>query len=253
MIQKTATPLVCIVVLIGVFFWCQSYLKRGKQVTLRKVPAIDALDEAIERCTEMARPVHYCFGVGVLDADVLASLQVLTHVAKRCAELDCELIVSNALPEVQPMVEEIVRTAFRNVGKDDAYKPDNIRYLTSKGLTYAVAILGIIGREKPAANFMLGPWGGEFLVVAEGGRRAGAIQIAGTSRTGQLPFVIAASDYALIGDELFAASVYLSKQPTEIANILLLDLSKLVVICFMLVGVTLSTLGSQWLTKLLQK
>jgi len=63
-------------------------------------------------------------------------------------------------------------------------------------------------REKPAANFFMGMFYAESLILAETGNRTGAIQIAGTDADTQLPFFITACDYTLMGEELYAASAY---------------------------------------------
>jgi hypothetical protein len=47
----------------------------------------------------------------------------------------------------------------------------------------------------------------------------GAIQISGTDSTYQIPFFIAACDYCLIGEELYAASAYLSREPRLLGSL----------------------------------
>ena len=67
--------------------------------------------------------------------------------------------------------------------------------------------------------------------------RIGAIQIAATTNTVQIPFFIASCDYVLIGEEEYAASAYLSKEPVLTATIVAADIGKLVVIGIVLLGV----------------
>ena len=92
-------------------------------------------------------------------------------------------------------------------------------------------------REKPAANFYLGTFYAESLILAETGHGIGAIQIAGTAMPSQLPFFIAACDYTLIGEELFAASAYLSREPRLLGSLLGQDWGKVIILFFILVGV----------------
>ena len=84
------------------------------------------------------------------------------------------------------------------------------------GLFTALATLGLDGimvRERPATVFLLGMFYAESLILAETANSVGAIQIAGTDASSQLPFFIAACDYTLIGEELYAASAYMSREP----------------------------------------
>ena len=69
------------------------------------------------------------------------------------------------------------------------------------------------------------------------------MQIAGTAELTQLPFFITACDYTLIGEELYAASAYLTKEPTLLANLKAADAFKILAMLFIVVGVTLATMG----------
>ena len=84
-------------VFIAVFWFFVNRTAQGSRLTIRRIAGFDALDEAIGRCTEMGRPVHYTFGIGELDANVLASFDVLSYVAGQCARMNTDLIVTNAL------------------------------------------------------------------------------------------------------------------------------------------------------------
>ena len=74
-------------------------------------------------------------------------------------------------------------------------------------------------------------------ILAETGNSIGAIQIAGTAESSQLPFFVAACDYTLIGEELFAASAYLSRQPDQLGSLKGQDAGKLLVAAGIVIGV----------------
>ena len=101
-------------------------------------------------------------------------------------------------------------------------------------------------RQKPAAIFLLGTFYAESLILAETGRSVGAIQIAGTAMPSQLPFFIAACDYTLIGEELFAASAYLSREPKLLGSLKGQDVAKAFFILVIVAGVILATIGDYW-------
>jgi len=99
-------------------------------------------------------------------------------------------------------------------------------------------------REKPATNFFLGMFWAESLILAETGATTGAIQIAGTDAVHQLPFFITACDYTLIGEELYAASAYLSREPLLVGSLKGQDYGKLAVLFLVLIGSALLLLSA---------
>ncbi len=253
MVKGTVSMLYFLIAFIAVFWYSARQLAKGKALTIRSIAGLDALDEAVGRCTEMGRPVHYTFGIGDMDANVLASFDVLGHVSAQCARMDTDIIVTNALGEVQMMTEEIVRSAYVAEGKADAYKPDNVRFISNVQTAYMSAILGIFERERPAANLMMGPFFAESMMLAEAGQQIGAIQVGGTGRTIQIPFFVAACDYTLIGDELFVAGAYIGRNPARVGSVYAQDFGKWLALLIMLFGAILTTLGDKTITNLMKK
>jgi len=95
----------------------------------------------------------------------------------------------------------------------------------------------------------MGSFFAESLLLAETGFATGAIQVAGTANVSQLPFFVVACDYTLIGEELYAASAYLSGEPKLVGSLKGADLLKIVAIAAILVGCILETLHVHWLTQ----
>jgi hypothetical protein len=81
----------------------------------------------------------------------------------------------------------------------------------------------------------MGYYAAEALLLAETGAATGAIQIAGTDSTNQLPFFITACDYTLIGEELYAASAYLSREPLLLGSLKGQDVGKALVMILIIV------------------
>ncbi|MBM3316837.1 MAG: hypothetical protein FJY75_03195, partial [Candidatus Eisenbacteria bacterium] len=120
---------------------------------------------------------------------------------------------------------------------------DTVHYVTYDQFAYTAAVTGIMVREKPAANFLIGAFQAESLLLAETGQSTGAIQIAGTAEVTQLPFFAVVCDYTLMGEELYAAGAYLSNEPAMLGSIKGQDFTKAVLILVILVGVLLEILG----------
>ena len=228
--------------------------KGMKLPELYKVPGLEALDEAIGRCTEMGRPLHFSPGIGGVDnAQTLAALSILGYVARECARYDTDIIVTNRITVVYPITEEIVKQAFMEEGKIDRFRPENVRFISEDQFAYASGVTGIMYREQPAANILVGAFWAESLIFAEVGAIAGALQIAGTANTHQIPFFVAACDYCLIGEELYAASAYLTREPILLGTIIVQDWGKMFAAACMVVGTILVTFNITWLGDILGK
>jgi len=230
---------------ISFVFWYYLYLVRIgklKSIYIRKIPALNSIDEAIGRSTEMGRPILYIPGIQDIDnIQTLASLSILGYVAQRCAEYETDFIMPVSRSVVMTVAQEVVKESYLRVGRSDLYRSDMVFYLTDDQFGYAAGVDGIISREKPGAIFLIGAFYAESLVLAETGFSAGAIQIAGTAMITQLPFFIAACDYVLIGEELFAASAYLSKDILDKITLRTQDVSKALVMVMIILGSIINT------------
>jgi len=170
------------------------------------------------------------------DIQTIAAVTILGRVARMVAEYDAQILVPTSRSLVMTVASEVVREAYLDAGRPDAFKPDNIRYLTDDQFGYVAGVDGIMLRDRPAANFYLGTFYAESLILAETGASIGAIQIAGTAMPSQLPFFVAACDYTLIGEELFAASAYLSREPKQLGSLLGQDWGKVIFLIFIIIG-----------------
>jgi hypothetical protein len=216
--------------------------RRGKDMFIRRIPGVDAIEDAVGRSTEMGRPVLYVTGIEeITDIQTIASLLILGHVAEMTAEYDTEIKVCNTYPMTMVVAEEIVRNSYTNVGRADAHRPENIMFITSEQFAFAAAVNGMILRDRPATNIYLGRFFAESLILSETGFLAGAVQIAGTAEFTQLPFFVAACDYTLIGEELYATGAYLSREPNQVAQIKAGDVMKVVATALIIAGVIAAT------------
>ena len=228
--------------------------RRGKEVFVRRIPGLEAVDEAIGRATEMGRSILYVLGLGGVDnVATIASMTILGQIARRTADYETPLRVPCNDPIVLNVVREMVRTSYLDEGRPDAYNEENIFFLTDSQFAYAAGVDGMMVREKPAAVFLQGQFYAESLLMAETGNSIGAIQIAGTDSEHQLPFFIAACDYTLIGEELYAATAYLSKDPMFLGSLRGQDWGKIVIFAAIVLGVILELSGINWITSFLQR
>jgi hypothetical protein len=210
------------------------------------------MDEAIGRATEMGRKILYIPGIlSINEIQTIASLSILRHVAKQSAIYGASLEVPNIDPLTFSAARETVKQAFMEAGKPDQYNEDMVTYITYDQFAYAASVTGKMVREKPAANFLIGSFFAESLIFAEIGQSTGAIQIAGTAELAQLPFFVTACDYTLLGEELYAASAYLSREPVLMGSIKAQDTVKAIVLAVIGVGTVAFAFGSEFIRNLL--
>ena len=225
-------------------FYTISHAKRN-EIFLRRIPGLDAVDEAIGRSTELGKPILYLTGAhDMSDPSTIAAAVILGRVAKRTAAYETELMVPHRDPITMAVCQEITKQAYLEAGKPDLFKEDSNFFITADQFSYTAAVDGIMLRKKPAANFFMGSYFAESLLLTETGASTGAIQIAGTDSDHQLPFFVTTCDYTLIGEELYAASAYLSKEPIQIGTLRGQDIGKAVILGAILLGTALATVGA---------
>jgi hypothetical protein len=238
------SALVILLLYFAFVFYFITSAQSGKNLFVRRIPGIDAIEEAIGRATEMGRSVLYVPGISDIDEiQTMASLTILESVAKTVAKYDAPIVVPTTYPVVFTLAQEMVKNGFTAAGRADAYDPDSVRYVTSEQFAYVAAVSGIMLRDKPAANIYMGSFFAESLLLAETGFQTKAIQVAGTAQVAQLPFFVVACDYTLIGEELYAASAYLSREPRLLGSLKGSDLMKAVLIVLIIVGCVAETVG----------
>jgi hypothetical protein len=237
--------LILLGLLIGFILYYINVAKAGKELFIRKIAGLEAVDEAVGRATEMGKKVYYVPGTQDMDnVQTIAGLTILSRVARLTAEYETKLEVPVSRSLVMITAREIVREAYIHAGRPDYYSDDIVYYLTDDQFGYAAGIDGMVVRQRPATIFYMGAFYAEALLLAETGNSIGAIQIAGTAMPSQLPFFVAACDYTLIGEELFAASAYLSREPKLLGSLKGQDIGgKLVFLSLAIIFIIIVTVG----------
>jgi len=236
---------ILLIAIFAVFALTDRLAKKGRVFKIRTLPPLQAIEEAVGRSVELGRPVHFTPGYnlgGLYTArapQMLAGLTLLTYVARVCAQKGAEIIVTINPPEAMPIAEENVRTGFILEGKEPPQGA--VRWISTEQYAFTIGVLTTIQETNPGANFLMGSFWSEALQFAMAGNYVGAMGIAGA--VGQLPMFIAAMDYVLIGEELYAAQAYVSEDPVKIASIAGQDWNRILLIILTLTVFIASNLG----------
>jgi len=211
--------------------------KTGKEVYIRRIAGLNAIDEAVGRATEMGRPVIMVPGLpDFVDAIVVQAMNIFSYVSRIAARFSNPILICCYNASVFTVAQEMIRDVYQQEGAIERYDQDSVRFISDRQFAFAAGVSGLILREQAAATFFLGNFYAESLILAETANSVGAIQVASSTQNTQTPFFIAACDYVLIGDEFYAASAYLTRQPVLVGSLVGQDWAKITVIATVLFG-----------------
>ncbi|MBI5831412.1 MAG: hypothetical protein HZB16_03770 [Armatimonadetes bacterium] len=214
----------------------------GRELFIRRVPGVDAIDEVVGRAVELGRPILFSVGLGGIDITTLQAITVIGHVAKIAARFRNRVIVPVVDPMAIPVIEEVQRESYASERAEEAFNPEDIRFLSGEQFAYAAGVVGIMHRERVGATFFFGNFAAEALVMAESGQQVGAVQIASTPDSNQIPFFLATCDYVIIGEEYYAVTALMSRDPVLRGSLIGQDYVKVILLLLIVLGFTLTTI-----------
>ncbi len=211
---------------------------RGKP-NLRPLPALDFLKGTFHKAIESGRPLHISSGTGTLGdkdtAETRAGLSLLEYTQKQGSQY--HVPVTSTFFHPAPMLSAY--DFRRKTGARGGY----IYFIAPEKGVYAAGAAEVLKNEKPILHIAVGPFGYEFLILSEMANHQGIDQVAGSTDPAVLPFVYTSTDHNLLGEEVFAAGAYLSREPQALAGIIAQDVMRFILICGIALGVILKTLG----------
>jgi len=250
------TTLILMIVFFVFMYYFMS-LNKEEEYTIRAMPAIQAIPEAVGRAAEMGRPVFWTPGISdslnnsTQGPQVLAAISILEYLTEECVKAGVHIQVITPLPDSLPLVEETMRTAYLREGKPEEFSTDQITFISEQS-PYLSAILGYFQRGKPASNILVGGFYYEAVVIGEAGNAIGAMQIGGTNNVHQMPFLVATCDYMLLAEELFAAGAAITKNRDMLGSIKGEDFMKLFLAVIVGVGFILGALNINLIATLME-
>jgi len=222
--------------LVALILWRILGAMRGRLPFIRRIPGLNAIDEAVGRATEMGRPILMVPGLSGLDIVGIQALNIFSYITRTAARFSTPIRLCVSDAPLYAVGQEVIQEAYRSEGKPEAYDPDSVQFISGEQFAFAAGVSGIIHRQQVAATFLMGAFYAESLIFAETANTVGALQVAGTTLTTQTPFFVAACDYVIIGDEFYAASAYLSREPVSMGSLAGQDLGKMLFAACIIIG-----------------
>lgn len=233
-----------VTVLVAVFVLFNIARARGgKDLFIRRIAGLNTIDEAVGRATEMGRPVLMVPGLSdtTVNAKSMQAINIFSYVSRVAAKFANPILVCCYNAGIYTVATEIIRDVYQQEGLGDRFDPDSVRFISDRQFAFAAGVSGLILREQAAACFFMGEFYAESLIFAETANSVGAIQVASSTELTQTPFFIAACDYVLIGDEFYAASAYLTRQPVLVGSLIGQDWAKLLLAALVVFGVAFNS------------
>lgn len=243
-----------LIVIMITTMYVMNEVKKGKTFTIRRVPGLDAMEEALGRCVEMGRPVLATPSwrpLGSYALPIMAGISIVRWICLRAAELELPVFMPVGSADTYPLILSNYEQACAEAGKEDFFNPDNVIYLSGQQWAFTTGLIEIMINENPGANIFIGRWSAETLGVCAVGNKLGAFQIGGTDQFSNTSFFAITSDYTLIGDELYAAAAYVSDDPELKSFLTAQDVIKLLAASVITLGVLLSSFGIDIITQLI--
>jgi hypothetical protein len=181
----------------------------------------------------------------------MAGLSVYSYVAQLCAKLGAELIVSVGQTDTIGILEEYTREGFTAENQPVPPLEETLRFHSRQQFAFISAVSGLMRRDRPAANIVIGPVWAESSQLVNSAAEVGAMQLIGTARTSHIPWFAILSDYTLMGEEIYVAGAQISGDREVINTIAAQDVGKGIAILLVLLGSVLMIAGSELIINLI--
>lgn len=214
---------------------------------VRPIAALTCLTQFIGLSVEDGTRLHVSLGHGGLltprGGSALAGLSMLRHLAEQTSVSDCPPVATTGDPALSLLAQDTLRAGYQAAGVEELFVPTSGRLSGMSPFGFAAGAMPVIRNENVSANIMIGHFGPESALITEAAERESVITIGASDELAAQAILFAASQDALIGEELYAAGAYLGSRASHTASLTLQDILRWLIILFLLVGSAAKFLG----------
>lgn len=246
---KVAINALLLWLMVAVFVVVMQFAaKAGFTSPIRQIEALDGIDDIIGKVAEMDGTLLLGTGSSPLASsgasETMMAFAVVRYVVERTAKLGIRVLVTCGSPDHIPILEDIVQDAAVVAGNPDYYRGGGeiVRMIGATGWSFILANLMLLRPEsgenvKALIGFgASGGYGAAGSTIGMAAKINGVISLGGTASIYHIENYVACFDYAVMGDEIYALSAYLTRDSKEIGNIMGLDYVKIVIMAMLIVG-----------------
>jgi len=214
---------------------------------LRRVPALDAVDEIIRSCAERGKPVNFSpadTSLGWAVCNVPPTNSVLKYAATQCADLGVRMFSVSTKADMYLVSRDFMHQGYLESKHPERWNADDHIFVSGDSPGGARNIMEINEREGVGgAAYFYGICWSMYLGVLEHGISRGIIHLCSFYWTDDIAQALMFSDYTAVPEEHIAAGAYISKDPVDIASAIGMDFLKLAVIALIILLTLATALG----------
>ena len=214
---------------------------------LRPLPALSRLRRAINLTVESGQRLHVSLGRGEIThprtAAAFVGLSALQKLVEDTAVSDRPTIVTAGTGPLGILARSTLRSAHASANQTERYRATYGRVTGLTPFSYAAGALFTERDENVAANFLVGSFGSEAALIADGAFDTGALTVAGTDDVAAQAVLFAAADEPLIGEEVFASGAYVGAGLLHGTSLLTQDIFRWLLIAAIIAGTLIKMLG----------
>jgi len=224
--------------------------KRRNLITLRRIPAYEALPSFVGRSIESSRPLHISLGSAGIGGEstllAIASAELAYQVVQQAAIGDAPPILTLTSASAFPLGQDTLRRAYQSRGLVERYSASEVRWYPAgtRSLAFAAAITALQGDDEISANIFAGSYGAELALMLDSAARRKQPTIAVSDQLEGQAVAFALADEPLIGEEIFAAGSYLERGAVQLAEAITMDLLRWLLILAMLAAFIIGILNN---------
>ena len=203
---------------------------RRRHTTLRPIEAFEQIPTWIGQAIEANRPLHLSIGgAGVGENSTvlaLAGAELFYFIIQEATIGDVSPIITSSSTAAIPLGQDTLRRAYQSKNFSSRYEPSKARWYPQgqRSMAFAAALTGLINVENPSAHVLVGSFGSELALILDAANHQKQPTLAVSNQLEGQAIAFALAGNYLIGEEIFAAPGYVSGDPADKAESVVVDI-----------------------------
>ncbi|MHA2313713.1 MAG: DUF6754 domain-containing protein [Candidatus Hermodarchaeia archaeon] len=252
-LQEGTTIILIFMALYYVIKYAFHYLVENDQfeAKVERIPALDAIDDSIDRCVEMGAPVYYTLGdwaalTGRDASAIVAGINIMGYVAEKTAEKRVPMYVAISMGQTYTITMDTVKEGFAKAGRIEDFDPEKILYWSDTWPAYQTGTFHLFDTERPAAYMNIGI-AADSAVNTPGYaiiRGINCVSVGACTDRTQVPPMIYGCENWLVAEELFAAGQYVGGTKEAGGGMAGSDVFKVIVAAILVIATVIGLTGT---------
>jgi hypothetical protein len=236
-----------ILLCLGLTLFFLYFSRSLPRIDLRDIPAFSHFRREVDLAVEAGKRLHVSLGRGSITdlpgGAAFIGLTVLDRCARAASNSDRPPVATTGDSLLTILSQDTLQNTYRSLAAEQRYDPTNARLTGLTPMAYAAGAMPTIHDEHINANFFAGHIGSEIALLTEASERSQSLSVAGSDSIHAQAVLYATADEPLLGEELYAAGVYLGAGPAHLASLRMQDVIRWILVAAMLVGAALKLAG----------